>query len=102
LGSLFLVAIGIAALTLVLLYPNLPSIEAVTDYRPKLPLKIFTIEGDLIGEITPDGRLEHAPTFSGKDREDVIDDPTLRLVVDFLRQGELIPYQQCLLLANLL
>jgi penicillin-binding protein 1A len=56
LGSLILVAIGIAALTLVLLYPNLPSIEAVTDYRPKLPLKIFTIEGDLIGEFGEEKR----------------------------------------------
>ena len=56
LGSLVLVAVGIAALTLVLLYPNLPSIEAVTDYRPKLPLKIFTIEGDLIGEFGEEKR----------------------------------------------
>ena len=48
---------------------------------------LYGAGGDLIGEITPDGRLEHAPTFSGADREDVIDDPTLRLVVDFLRQG---------------
>ena len=56
LGSLLLVAIGIAALTLVLLYPNLPSIEAVTDYRPKLPLKVFTAEGDLIGEFGEEKR----------------------------------------------
>ena len=56
LGSLLLVAIGIAALTLLLLYPNLPSIEAVTDYRPKLPLKVYTIEGDLIGEFGEEKR----------------------------------------------
>jgi penicillin-binding protein 1A len=56
LGSLLLVAIGIAALTLVLLYPNLPSIEAVTDYRPKLPLKVYTAEGDLIGEFGEEKR----------------------------------------------
>jgi penicillin-binding protein 1A len=56
LGSLVLVALGIVALTLVLLYPNLPSIDAVTDYRPKLPLKIFTIEGDLIGEFGEEKR----------------------------------------------
>ena len=56
LGSLVLVALGVVALTLVLLYPNLPSIEAVTDYRPKLPLKVFTVEGDLIGEFGEEKR----------------------------------------------
>ena len=56
LGSLVLVGIGVAALTVALLYPNLPSIEAVTDYRPKLPLKVFTAEGDLIGEFGEEKR----------------------------------------------
>lgn len=56
LGSLFLAAIGVVALTLALLYPNLPSIEAVTDYRPKLPLKVYTAEGDLIGEFGEEKR----------------------------------------------
>jgi penicillin-binding protein 1A len=56
LGSLFLVGLGVAALTLALLYPNLPSIDAVTDYRPKLPLKVFTAEGDLIGEFGEEKR----------------------------------------------
>ncbi len=54
--SLVLVAIGVIALTVVLLYPNLPSIEAVTDYRPKLPLKIYTMEGDVIGEFGEEKR----------------------------------------------
>ena len=48
LTSLALVAVGIILLTVVLLYPNLPSIDAVTDYRPKLPLRVFTVEGDVI------------------------------------------------------
>lgn len=56
LGSLVLVGIGIAALTVALIYPSLPSIEAVTDYRPKLPLKVFTAEGDLIGEFGEEKR----------------------------------------------
>jgi penicillin-binding protein 1A len=55
-ASLVLVAIGVAGLTVALLYPNLPSIEAVTDYRPKLPLKIYTAEGDLIGEFGEEKR----------------------------------------------
>jgi penicillin-binding protein 1A len=54
--SLILVALGVAGLTVALLYPNLPSIEAVTDYRPKLPLKIYTAEGDLIGEFGEEKR----------------------------------------------
>jgi len=56
LTSLALVAVGIVLLTVVLLYPNLPSIEAVTDYRPKLPLRVFTIEGDVIGEFGEEKR----------------------------------------------
>ena len=54
--SLTLVAVGIVLLTVVLLYPNLPSIEAVTDYRPKLPLRVFTAEGDVIGEFGEEKR----------------------------------------------
>ncbi len=54
--SLVLVAVGVIALTVILLYPNLPSIEAVTDYRPKLPLKIYTMEGDVIGEFGEEKR----------------------------------------------
>jgi penicillin-binding protein 1A len=56
LGSLVLVGLGIATLTLVLIYPNLPSIEAVTDYRPKLPLRVYTSEGDLFGEFGEEKR----------------------------------------------
>ena len=54
--SLVLVAVGIATLTVILLYPNLPSIEAVTDYRPKLPLRVYTVEGDVIGEFGEEKR----------------------------------------------
>ena len=55
-GSLALVALLIVILAVVLIYPNLPSIEAVTDYRPKLPLRVFTIDGDLIGEFGEEKR----------------------------------------------
>ncbi len=54
--SLALVGVGIIALTGILLYPNLPSIEAVTDYRPKIPLRVFSSEGDLIGEFGEEKR----------------------------------------------
>lgn len=47
-----LVAIGVAMalIILVLTYPNLPSLEALTDYRPKIPLRVYTADGFLIGE----------------------------------------------------
>ncbi len=56
LASLILVGIAVIALVVVLLYPTLPSIEAVTDYRPKIPLRVFTAEGELIGEFGEERR----------------------------------------------
>ncbi|MBU1362495.1 MAG: penicillin-binding protein 1A [Gammaproteobacteria bacterium] len=46
------VAIGVAMalIVLVLTYPNLPSLEVLTDYRPKIPLRVYTADGFLIGE----------------------------------------------------
>ncbi|HEX5477893.1 MAG TPA: transglycosylase domain-containing protein, partial [Burkholderiales bacterium] len=55
-ASLAIVAAGVAALTVVLLWPNLPSLEALTDYRPKVPLRIYSAEGDLIGEFGEEKR----------------------------------------------
>lgn len=54
--SLVLVAAGVAALTMVLLWPNLPSLEVLTDYRPKIPLRIYSAEGELIGEFGEEKR----------------------------------------------
>jgi len=53
-----LVAIGIAIglIILVLAYPNLPSLEVLTDYRPKIPLRVFTADGYLIGEFGEERR----------------------------------------------
>jgi penicillin-binding protein 1A len=52
------VAIGIAlaAIILVLAYPNLPSLEVLTDYRPKIPLRVYTADGHLIGEFGEERR----------------------------------------------
>ena len=41
---------------LVLTYPNLPSLEILTDYRPKIPLRIYTADGHLIGEFGEERR----------------------------------------------
>ena len=54
--SLVLVAAGVAALTVVLLWPNLPSLEVLTDYRPKIPLRIYSAERELIGEFGEEKR----------------------------------------------
>ena len=54
--SLALVAMGVGALTVVLLWPNLPSLEVLTDYRPKVPLRIYTAEGEQLGEFGEEKR----------------------------------------------
>jgi penicillin-binding protein 1A len=54
--SLLLVAAGVGALTVVLLWPNLPSLAVLTDYRPKIPLRIYSAEGELIGEFGEEKR----------------------------------------------
>ena len=54
--SLVLVAMGVGALTVVLLWPNLPSLEVLTDYRPKIPMRIYSAEGELIGEFGEEKR----------------------------------------------
>lgn len=51
-------ALGIAifAIVLTLLYPNLPSLEVITDYRPKIPLRIYTADAYLLGEFGEERR----------------------------------------------
>ncbi|MBI1394590.1 MAG: PBP1A family penicillin-binding protein [Betaproteobacteria bacterium] len=34
----------------VVAYPGLPSLDALTDYHPKIPLRVYSAEGELIGE----------------------------------------------------
>ena len=62
LGFAGLVIAGIVSAGLVLGYalvvatPNLPSLEALTDYRPKVPLRIYTADHVLIGEFGEERR----------------------------------------------
>ncbi|HXJ50998.1 MAG TPA: penicillin-binding protein 1A [Burkholderiales bacterium] len=44
------------ALTIALAYPNLPSLQALTEYQPKIPLRIYTAEGVQIGEFGEERR----------------------------------------------
>ena len=46
-------AVGLALTVLIALavaYPNLPDVSDLADYRPKLPLRVFSSEGALLGE----------------------------------------------------
>ena len=45
-----------AAVVLILTYPNLPSLDILTDYRPKIPLRVYTSDGQLIGEFGEERR----------------------------------------------
>jgi penicillin-binding protein 1A len=41
---------------LAMAYPNLPALDTLTDYRPKMPLRIFTADNVLIGEFGEERR----------------------------------------------
>jgi penicillin-binding protein 1A len=48
--------IALIAIAAALIYPSLPSLEALTDYRPKLPLRVYSEDGYLIGEFGEERR----------------------------------------------
>src|SRR5450755_3728352 len=56
LGGLLVAGACAAGLVLILAYPNLPSLDALTDYQPKIPLRVYTVEGVLIGEFGEERR----------------------------------------------
>ncbi|HNU09944.1 MAG TPA: penicillin-binding protein 1A [Rubrivivax sp.] len=55
LGALFALLL-VVAIALAAAYPNLPSIASLTDYRPKLPLRVFSMDGVLLGEFGEERR----------------------------------------------
>lgn len=44
------------AIALAVAFPNLPDISDMSDYRPKLPLRVYSAEGILIGEFGEERR----------------------------------------------
>ncbi len=50
-GMLFFIAVALAVA-----YPNLPDISALSDYRPKQPLRVYTADGVIIGEFGEERR----------------------------------------------
>mgnify|MGYP003583458735 FL=1 len=58
-GLVAAAALGVAmmvAVALALAYPNLPDISDLADYRPKLPLRVYSSEGALLGEFGEERR----------------------------------------------
>src|SRR5688500_18016694 len=39
-----------------IVYPTLPSLEVLTDYQPKIPLRVYSADGKLIGEFGEERR----------------------------------------------
>lgn len=49
-------AVLAVTLGLAVAYPNLPDISELADYRPKLPLRVYSVEGALLGEFGEERR----------------------------------------------
>ena len=63
--TLGLVLAALVTLAAALIYPTLPSLESLTDYRPKVPLRVYSSDGFLIGEFGEERRalveIENVP-----------------------------------------
>jgi penicillin-binding protein 1A len=68
--ALPLLPILLLVLAAILTYPTLPTLETLTDYRPKMPLRVFSAEGILIGEFGEERRelvkIEEVPELMKK------------------------------------
>lgn len=54
--TLFLLPVLLLGMAVMLTYPSLPSLEVLTDYHPKVPLRIYSAEGTLLGEFGEERR----------------------------------------------
>ncbi|KAK0358672.1 hypothetical protein LTR94_034456, partial [Friedmanniomyces endolithicus] len=50
LATVLLAGAGAAVYVMTAILPKVPPIDAVTDYRPKIPLRIYTADNVLIGQ----------------------------------------------------
>ncbi|MEN3367785.1 MAG: penicillin-binding protein [Burkholderiales bacterium] len=55
-AGLAFAAILVVGFALAMAYPNLPALDSITDYRPKIPLRIFSADNVLIGEFGEERR----------------------------------------------
>ncbi len=51
-----LAIVVLASIALAVAYPNLPEIGGLSDYRPKLPMRVFAADGVLLGEFGEERR----------------------------------------------
>jgi penicillin-binding protein 1A len=56
LGIAGLAGVLLVAFTVAVIAPNLPALDAVTEYRPKMPLRVYTADNVLIGEFGEERR----------------------------------------------
>src|SRR5882672_1497406 len=67
LAGLGVLSLALLGFVILLAYPNLPSIEALTEYQPKIPLRVYTADGLLIGEFGEERRsvvsIEEVPSL---------------------------------------
>ncbi|GGC81023.1 penicillin-binding protein 1A [Undibacterium terreum] len=75
LGAGIVVLLFIIGYVLLVLAPNLPSLDAITDYRPKIPLRVYTADNALIGEFGE----EHRDFVAIKDVPQVMKDALLSI-----------------------
>jgi len=54
--ALCLILVALLGIAAVSAYPNLPTLEVLTDYHPKIPLRIYSAEGFLLGEFGDERR----------------------------------------------
>src|SRR6266581_2976651 len=59
LAGVGVLSLALAGFVILLAYPNLPSIEALTEYQPKIPLRVYTADGVLIGEFGEERFYQH-------------------------------------------
>jgi penicillin-binding protein 1A len=55
-AGLAVVGALLGAFVLALLWPTLPPLDALTDYQPKIPLRVVSADGDLLGEFGEERR----------------------------------------------
>ncbi|SDY46366.1 penicillin-binding protein 1A [Nitrosomonas sp. Nm58] len=62
-----LIGVLLIVFAALIIIPTLPSLEILTDYRPKIPLRIYSAEGLLIGEFGEERRnfieIDETPTY---------------------------------------
>jgi penicillin-binding protein 1A len=56
LAALALALLMLVVIALAVAYPNLPEIKSLVDYRPKLPLRVYSVDGVLLGEFGEERR----------------------------------------------